>query len=172
MTDNNATFDENANEDRAEPMYKTQSVRLHELVYGLILDKRRAAVDPERLAKAVSRIDATLGASIQETKQYTVVMSSLTLEAAIEYEISMNPLHLKHNPDMGMGYMRPNGDYPLGVQAVRFAVFSDLTQPGLEIRLHPAFMQQNTGYSEGAVIQLALGLILGDHGYKGIGFGR
>lgn len=154
--------------------YQLSVIKLHELVAGQIIDKRRAAIDFERMGRALVLHNTALGEAILETGAYTVIMSTVTLTQAKEFEGNIYqaggaPLNMGH---MGLQQPLRAGGY-MGPQQLQFAVFSDLTQPGVQISLHPQLLQQYAGgMGEGAAINLVLGLLLGESQDVGLGFGK
>lgn len=156
--------------------YQLSVVKLHELVTGQILDKRRIAIDFERMGRALMLHNTPLGEAILETGTYTVVMSTATLAQAMEVESNVyqpqpaNPLNMG-NLGLHPQHLR-SGGY-MGPHQLQFAVFSDLTQPGVQISLHPQLLPQyGGGMGEGSAINMVLGMLLGEHQNVGLGFGK
>jgi hypothetical protein len=188
MSDSNETFGANATAVPCNPLgayklgdhegdraqkdivpFQLTIIDLHELVTGSIADKRRLAIAPERMGRALMAYNRAIGEAILETKTYTVLMMTVTLDQAKEVE---NLVFQQPTLGMSMGMPPGRAGGYIGAQQLQFAVFSDLTQPGVHISLHPYVCQGLGGVGEGAMINIALGLLLGEDQNIGLGFGK
>ncbi|MNQ32569.1 hypothetical protein D3C85_459800 [compost metagenome] len=154
----------------AEPsILQTKRVTMHELVNGAILDKRRVAISPQRLGRAIATIDPALGDAIITKGIFTIVSSALTLEQVTQMEVAMGSVDQAGAAYAG-GRMALN-PYNGGAQ-LSITVFGEDFNHGVQISVHQSLMQPAAGYGEGAAINILLSHMLKEDAVIDLGFGR
>lgn len=146
------------------------TTRLSDLISGMIMDKRRLGIHPDRIVDALKHAkQIDIAGAIQETGEYMVVMGAVTLTDAQQAEQSYSEL----NPGRPLaGYMQPQymNMQNMGGYSITLAIFPGMGAEGVVIALNPMQYQGVQQLGETGLVNVILDVISGGQVNREVGF--
>lgn len=150
--------------------FTIRTTRLSDLVNGMIVDKRRLGIHPDRIIDALIHAEQIeVAGAIKETGEYMVVMGAVPLTDAQQVEQSYN----ENNPGRPLGahfqpqFLNMNGAMGYNIS---LAIFPGVGAEGVVISLNAMQYQGVQQLGETGLVNVMLDVISGGEVNREVGF--